>query len=293
MTRYQPLWYQSADDLRLFARYYPAPNRDFTLLCMHGLTRNAADFEGLIDHLAGNQAILAVDQRGRGNSDHDPDPSRYQIAVYAEDMFTLLEHQGITDTVLLGTSMGGLIAMQMLAMRPDLIRGVVLNDIGAVIEGAGLTRIQNYAGRSARPLATWQQAAEQARRVNGGAFPDYTDADWLRFARRQYRENSEGELVLAYDPAIATASPAGTGEIASVDMWSFYDSLPDIPLLIIRGALSDVLSRECLEEMVRRKTRARGVEIANRGHAPALDEREALDAIETFLQVLPARRQAG
>lgn len=292
MTRYQPLWYQSSDGLRLFARHYAAPKRDITLLCMHGLARNAADFDGLVDHLAGDHPLLVVDQRGRGRSDYDPDPSRYQVAVYAEDMFTLLEHEGITNTVLIGTSMGGLIAMQMLAMRPDLIRGLVLNDIGAVIEGAGLARIQSYVSRP-QPVVNWQQAAEQVRRINGVAFPDYTDTDWLRFAKRQYRENAQGELTLAYDPAIADANPAGTAQAASVDMWSFYDSLPDVPLLIIRGALSDILSRECLQEMVRRKAGARSVEISNRGHAPALDEQEALEAIEAFLQTLPAHSQAG
>ncbi|HLS97893.1 MAG: alpha/beta hydrolase [Porticoccaceae bacterium] len=280
MTPYAPLWYQSRDGLDLFARHYPGDG-PFPLLCMHGLTRNSADFEDLVEHLAGRYPILAVDQRGRGESAWDPEPARYQVPVYAEDMFTLLERQGITGAVLIGTSMGGLIAMQMLAMRPDLVKGLVLNDIGAVIEAAGLARIQDYMGKAPVPVTSWGEAARQTRAVNGLAFPDYGDDDWLRFARRLYRENSEGQPVIAFDPAIAPAPTPGA--VRAVDMWAFYDSLPDVPLLIIRGALSDLLSGDCVAEMVRRKTRARAVEIPNRGHAPALDEPEAVAAIEAFL----------
>ena len=280
MTDFAPLWYQSQDGLDLFARQYPgkAPPH---LLCMHGLTRNSADFEGLVDQLEGRYPVLAVDQRGRGQSAWDPEPARYQVPVYAEDMFTLLERQGITSTVLIGTSMGGLIALQMLAMPPDLVKGIVLNDIGAVIEADGLARIQGYMGKPPAPVTTWEQAARQTRAVNGLAFPDYTDEDWLRFARRLYRENDAGHPVIAFDPAIAPA-PA-SGEVQAVDMWAFYDSLPDIPLLIIRGALSDLLSAECVAGMVRRKRRAAAVTIPNRGHAPALDEPEAVSAIAEFL----------
>ncbi len=282
MTDYRPLWFQSEDGLRLFARHYPAEASPFTLLCMHGLTRNSADFEGLMPHLAGRYDCLVVDQRGRGQSDWDPNPSRYQVPVYAEDMFTLLQRHGAGKAVLLGTSMGGLIAMQMLAMRPDLIQGVILNDVGAVIAGEGLTRIQGYVGK-AEPVATWQEAAQQTRAINAIAFPDYRDEDWLRVARRQYREDDEGRPVAAYDPAIARFFAASGGDL---DMWDFYDCLPDIPMLILRGELSDLMSRACLEEMARRKPAAQAVEIANRGHAPALDEPQAVAAIGDFLDSL-------
>jgi len=285
MSDFQPYWYTSSDGLKLYARDYGPGKAPFTVLCMHGLTRNSADFEGLIDLLRPHYPLLVVDQRGRGQSQYDSDPSRYQVPVYAADMFTLLDSKGITDVVLIGTSMGGLIAMQMLAMRPDLIRGVVLNDIGAVIEGAGLARIQSYVG-SRSAAADWQEAARQAQRINGAAFPDYSDADWLRFARRLYRENSEGLLEPAYDPAIAQNPPAGDGGPTSVELWPLFDALASVPMLIVRGAHSDILSSPCVAEMLRRKPGARAVEIPNRGHAPALDEPQAVTAIVTFLEDL-------
>ncbi|MAT50365.1 MAG: alpha/beta hydrolase [Porticoccaceae bacterium] len=285
MTACEDIWYQSVDGLKLYAARYRQNNAPFTLLCMHGLTRNSADFEGLIAALHSDFDILAVDQRGRGRSQYDSDPKRYVVPVYATDMFTLLERRGIERTVLVGTSMGGLIAMQMMAMRPDLIAGVILNDIGAEIDGAGLARIQGYVGKS-RPVSNWEEATAEAKALNADAFPDYTEADWRRFARRLFQQNEDGVPVLAYDPAIANSTPSGKGGSGNVDMWSFYDSLPDLPTLIIRGALSDILSADCVAEMVRRKRAATAVEVSNRGHAPALDEPDALAAIRTFLASL-------
>lgn len=286
MNEYQHHWYTSSDGLKLYARDYGPGSAPFTLLCMHGLTRNSADFEGLIEHLRPDYRILAVDQRGRGNSAMDPDPSRYQVPVYAADMFTLLDGLGITDAVLIGTSMGGLIAMQMLAMRPEIVRGLILNDIGAVIEGEGLARIQGYVGKNSIPASNWQQAAEQTKQLNSHAFPDYNDDDWLRFARRQYRETPQGLLQLAYDPAIAQAAPAGDGGAASMALWPLFDALKDVPMLMVRGAHSDILSQGTVDEMLSRKSQAKAVSIPNRGHAPMLDEAHAVLAIQDFLRSL-------
>lgn len=286
MSDYQSHWYESSDGLKLYSRDYSEGAAPFTVLCMHGLTRNSADFEGLIEHLRPHYPLLVVDQRGRGQSAYDPDPSRYQVPVYAADMFTLLDNRGITDVVLIGTSMGGLIAMQMLAMRPEMIRGVILNDIGAVIEGEGLTRIQGYVGKSTKPASNWQQAADQTKAVNGDAFPDYSNTDWLRFAHRLYRENSQGLPELAYDPAISQTPPAGDGSAVSVELWPLFDALAAVPMLIVRGAHSDILSAQCVAEMLRRKPGAKAVEISNRGHAPMLDEPQAVAAIKNFLESL-------
>src|SRR5690606_13410421 len=150
----------------------------------------------------------------------DPEPARYQRPVRAADVFPRRDRQGTTGAGLLGACVGGRIALQMLAMRPDLVKGLVLNDIGAVIEAAGLARIQDYMGKAPVPVTSWGEAARQTRAVNGLAFPDYGDDDWLRFARRLYRENSEGQPVIAFDPAIAPAPTPGA--VRAVDMWAFY-----------------------------------------------------------------------
>ncbi len=178
MNDYISLWYTSEDGLQLYAREYPGPAEPFSLLCLHGLSRNSADFEGLCDALAGDYHMLAADQRGRGLSDHDPNPERYQVPVYVDDMVTLLTRSHIRRAVLVGTSMGGLIAMQLLAARPDLVAGVILNDIGAVVESAGLARIQDYVGKQ-KPPRDWEEAAAQAKALNAQAFPDFTDDEAL------------------------------------------------------------------------------------------------------------------
>jgi pimeloyl-ACP methyl ester carboxylesterase len=284
MTDFHPVWYNSSDHLRLFAREYRRAESPFTLLCMHGLTRNSADFEAFCDVLAGHYHILVPDQRGRGYSEYDPEPARYQIATYVEDMFQLLREKRVERVVPIGTSMGGIIAMQMLAERPAAIRGLILNDVGAEVEARGLNRIQQYVGRETPP-GNWSEAAEQTRRINEIALPDYTDEDWQRLARKYYHEDSDGKPVRNYDPRIA---PAGDdpGPASAMDLWPLFDSLPDVPMLVIRGEHSDILSRKCLADMAARRSDLQTAEIPNRGHAPMLDEPEALAAIRRFLDAL-------
>lgn len=285
MSDYISLWYTSEDDLQLYAREYPGPEEPFSLLCLHGLSRNSADFEGLCGILAGDYHMLAPDQRGRGLSDHDPNPERYQVPVYADDMVTLLTRSHIRRAVLVGTSMGGLIAMQLLAARPDLVAGVILNDIGAVVESAGLARIQGYVGKQKTP-EDWGEAAAQARSLNAQAFPDFSDDDWQRFAHRLYREDDDGRPVLAYDPMIAVPAGNQTEAPRAMDLWSLFETVPPVPKLVIRGALSDILSAECVHQMEAKLPALESVEIPNRGHAPLLDEPEAVAAIRDFLDRL-------
>ena len=172
--------------------------------------------------------------------------------------------------------------MMMAAMRPGCLQAAILNDIGPEIDQAGLDRIKEYVGKSA-PVFDWNDAADQVKALNKEAFPDYGDDDWMKFAQRTFNENEDGVPVLAYDPEISRPIDEDQSSAAPPDLWPFYDALIPVPTLLIRGALSDILSRDCVAEMVRRKPDLATLELADRGHAPMLNEPEALATIRTFL----------
>lgn len=286
MTDFADYWYESADGLRLYARDYPGPGGDaLPALCMHGLSRNAADFAGLAAHLARERRVIVVDQRGRGRSAWDPTPANYTPAVYVEDMFKLLDELGLDRVVLIGTSMGGLMSFLMAARAPQRFAGMVINDIGPVIDPAGLARVQGDIGKSA-PVSNWEEAAAEARRINGLAFPDYGDAEWLAFARNLYVEDG-GVPVLAHDPAIAEPmkKPQETGAVPP-DPWPVFDAAAAVPMLLIRGELSDILAPDCVAEMRARDEDLVVVEVPRVGHAPMLTEPAALTGIDRFLSDL-------
>lgn len=281
--------YPSADGrLQLFARNYPGDGPP--LLMMHGLTRNASDFDGLAAELAGRYRMVIADQRGRGHSDWDPDPGNYSPATYCADMFSLIDQLQLDRPILIGTSMGGLMAMIMATMRPDSFRGIVLNDVGPAVEQAGLDRIASYVGVS-EPVANWGDAAAYCRRTNSYAFPEYHDAQWHAFAKRVFRENDSGIPVLAYDPAISVGLNSANPTAVPPDLWSIWRQLAALPILSIRGGLSDILSRQTQARMLEMHPRMQAVTVNNVGHAPMLDEPEALTAITSFLAAVAT--QAG
>lgn len=250
---------------------------------MHGLTRNSADFEPLAEHLAPRYRLVVPDQRGRGLSDYDSDPANYRPDIYAADMFALLDGLSITQAGLIGTSMGGLIAMIMTATQPDRIAGIVLNDIGPHIEASGLARIQGYVGPT-QDAADWDEAAARCAAVNAVALPDFGPQDWLAFARRTCIQTPEGRIRFAYDPAIALSTRGAQPATLPPDLWPLWDMLADKPVLALRGGHSDLLSAATVAEMGKRHRGAfTAIDVPNRGHAPILDEPAALSAIETFL----------
>lgn len=283
MAEYEDIYYQSGDGLRLYARDYTHSSPRATILCMHGLTRNSADFAGIADHLAPHYRLIVVEQRGRGNSAWDSNPSNYQPAVYVQDMFTLLDHLGLEKVVLMGTSLGGLMSMIMVLMQPQRFSAVIMNDIGPVINPAGLERIKDYVGKSVS-VSSWEDAVAQQKDVNGKEFPDFSDAQWLEFARALYRENDEGVPVLAYDPAISKPMNEAQDEAVPPDLWPAFEAMKPLPVLLIRGVLSDILAPECVAEMRSRKPDLVVAEIPARGHAPILDEPASIGAIDPFLE---------
>jgi len=278
---YEEYWITNVDDLRLYVRDYGCADPRLTVLCLHGLTRNTADFEPLVGQLDPAYRVLVVDQRGRGKSDYDPKPERYNVINYVADTWTILDHLDVAEVVVIGTSMGGLMAMLMTGMQPQRIRGAVLNDVGPVVEPDGIARIQAYVGKDPR-VESWTDAVALVRANNEHAFPDYEDAQWYTFARRMFIEDGDG-LRLAYDPAISQAISEDQTTAVPADLWPIFENMSNTPVLVVRGALSDILSVQTVVEMGRRHPDLVSVDVPQRGHAPMLDEPEALRAIKDFL----------
>jgi pimeloyl-ACP methyl ester carboxylesterase len=282
-------FWTSADGLTLHARDYPAASGPARApaICIHGLTRNARDFEDLAPHLAAQgRRVLAVDVRGRGASAWDADASHYTPAIYAADVIRLMDALAIARAVFIGTSMGGLIAMAVGALRPSAIAATVLNDVGPELGAQGLARIAGYVGGAA-VIATWNDAAAYAQRINESAFPDFGPADWMAFARRLFTEKNSG-LQLDYDPNIAKAfKPPSEPSTPTPDLWPLFEGLAAHPLLTIRGATSDILTPAIAEHMRLAAPDMDYVEIPGVGHAPLLSEPEALRAIDDLLKRAP------
>jgi pimeloyl-ACP methyl ester carboxylesterase len=276
------------DGLRLHARDYGGGEGEAKLpvVCLHGLTRNARDFEELAPWIAARgRRVLALDVRGRGRSDWDPEPHRYHPGVYAGDVIALLQHAGVSRAVFVGTSMGGLIMMTLAAMRPDLIAGAVLNDVGVRIAEGGMVRIVAAVSASHPHVPSWEEAAAFAKAANRLAFPDYGDADWMAFARRLFEPDGHGKLRQAYDPAIAEPIKAAVATGAPApDLAPFFLGLvAGRPALLVHGALSDVLDRRTVEEMRLLAPAMDYAEVPGVGHAPMLTEAPALQAIARLL----------
>jgi pimeloyl-ACP methyl ester carboxylesterase len=282
--------FRSADGtLRLHAEVRGPKDAPLTVLCLHGLTRNAADFGFLALHLSSRYRVIAADQRGRRKSEWDPDPSNYQPATYAGDMFALLDGLGVDRVVVIGTSMGGLMAMLMGAAQPTRLVGMVLNDIGPEIPASGLRRLRDALNQRS-PAVTWAEAAAQSERLNKVAFPDYGEADWQAFARRTYVEDAAGHPVAAFDPNILKGLNETDLTAVTANLWPLWKHLGSIPILTIRGALSDIISTDILAAMGAAHPNFTALTLPNRGHAPMLDEPPAVHAIDAFLQKLETRR---
>jgi len=279
---FEDFWMTARDGVRLHARDYRNDAAPFTVLCLHGLSRNAADFDDLAAVLALRYRVVVMEQRGRGESGWDPEPANYHLGTYVRDTTELLDALGLDEVAVIGTSMGGLMGMAMGSATPERFRGLVLNDIGPVVEAAGLARIQGYVGRG-ESADSWAGAIAALRTISEAAFPDLDDAQWEAFARRLYRMRADGRLELAYDPAIAEPMNADIGAAVPPDLWSLFDGLSSLPVLVIRGALSDILAAQTVAEMARRHPQLGHVEVPQVGHAPLLSEPAALGAIEAFL----------
>ncbi len=279
-------FYTSPDGLKLHYRDYSGPaNAPLTVLCIPGLTRNARDFEALAPHLATRYRVLCAELRGRGLSEYAKDPSTYVPPVYARDIAALIKSTGLAQVALIGTSLGGIISMILAGVMPAKLLGVVLNDIGPEIDPAGLARIAGYLGKT-KPITTWDEAAAAVQMLDGTIYPGYQQADWLKMARRRFVQNPDGSFRPDYDLNI---SKPFAGSTAAVDLWPFFLSMKRIPVLAIRGGTSDLLNPAVFARMKQELPHLRQATVPPHGHAPYLDEPEALEAIDSFLATLPPR----
>lgn len=289
MAAYAERRFTSPDGLSLYARDYPGADGPVRLpvIAIHGLTRNSADFDAIASLIAqSGRRVLAVDVRGRGQSDRAPDPMTYQPPVYARDILALMQQAGIERAVFMGTSMGGLITMAVAALKSKAIAAAILNDIGPEVDPAGLARIAAYAGQPV-DTPTWAAAAAYVKTHNAVAFPEYTDTDWDVFARRVFRDGPDGP-VLDYDPDISVPIRAMGAKGLVPNLWPFFTRLAKgRPTLLIRGGTSDLLSAGIAAKMRKKAPKMAYAEITGVGHAPMLDEPEARAAIFEFLREQP------
>jgi pimeloyl-ACP methyl ester carboxylesterase len=268
-------FFTAEDGARLF---YTDEGAGLPLLCLAGLTRTGADFDYLAPHLPAGVRLIRPDYRGRGQSDWTG-AATYTIVQEATDALALLDHLGIDRAAVLGTSRGGLIAMYLAVAAPDRLRGICFNDIGPVIEPAGLARIKDYVGRNPAAKTHAEVAARMPAAMEG--FANVPPARWLAEAQRLYEEKPDG-LVNRYDPELRVAFLAAF-DAPPVDLWPAFDACAGLPLALLRGENSDLLSAQTAEEMRRRRPDMIFAEAPDRGHIPFLDEAESLEAIHRWL----------
>jgi len=277
--------YRSQDGLSLAARVFAAPGSDRTpLLCLPGLSRNSRDFIALGRYLSAHpseaRTVVALDYRGRGLSDSDRNWRNYKPLVEAQDTLTACVVLGIEQAILVGTSRGGIITMLIGALRPALLGGVVLNDIGPIVEGTGLARIKNYL--TARRLArSWDEAIAMLRHVNEGQFPGLAPEDW-RYLAEAYFAETPGGLVPQFDPNLVRAIEDADFSERIPPLWPQFHALRRVPVLAIRGEFSDILSQRTLGLMAESHPQFEQLTVRGQGHAPLLRDHETMARIAAF-----------
>jgi len=281
------------DGLRLHVRAWgPRLAALLPVVCLPGLARTVADFETLASALAsganGPRSVLALDLRGRGRSDYDRNPKNYNVQVELADVLAVLTALAVDQAVFIGTSRGGILTMLLAVARPTALAGCVLNDVGPVIETVGLMRIKSYLGKLPQ-VASLHEAADVLRRLLAAQFPKLSDDDWVAFARRTFKDDG-GRIVPDYDVRLGKT-------LAQIDptrpvpaLWKEFNALARVPLLVIRGGNSDILSRATVAAMQTRHPAMEAVEVADQGHAPLLSDPALIARIAAFAESCDARR---
>ncbi|RYH10548.1 alpha/beta fold hydrolase [Tropicimonas sp. IMCC6043] len=271
-------FFTTDDGLRLA---YDDQGSGHPLLCLPGLSRNMADFLPVVASFADRARILRLDNRGRGQSDRDPDYRNYNVLREGMDALALLDHLGLEKVSILGTSRGGLIAMGLAASCPDRLAGVILNDIGPVVEPEGLADIASYIGM--RPgYASYDDATERLPAAMAPRFQGVPRETWRAHAEALWIETPEG-LDIRYDPALRRSILEAAADGTLPEIWPLFEALAPLPVGLIRGANSNILSADTAAEMCRRHPGILFGEVADRGHVPFLDEPAALGIIEKYL----------
>lgn len=296
MTRqietFREIRFTARDGLRLYGRHYPAAKGDGTprrpVICLAGLTRNSRDFhvvaQALSQRVTTPRDVYTLDYRGRGLSQSDAEWRNYNVPFEAMDVLDFLTVTELHGAAILGTSRGGIIAMVMAAMQPKSVGPVVLNDIGPVIDQKGLGRISAYVGRIPLP-ATWADAGTLVHDMGKRSFPNVSADEWVDVARQWFNEH-KGRPAPGYDPALANALSVLDGPIPA--LWPQFEALKRVPVMVLRGALSDILSPETVTEMARRHPALTSMTVPAQGHAPLLRDDETIGSIAEFLSATEA-----
>jgi pimeloyl-ACP methyl ester carboxylesterase len=279
-ARYEDRYLMVRDGLKLHYRDYPGAADRPPILCLHGLTRNSRDWAEFAERYSPRFRVIALEFRGRAGSDYDPVPQRYNPLTYAGDVIELLDHLGIAQAIFVGTSLGGLVTMTIAATMSQRICATILNDIGPDVEPSGVERILTYVGKDPR-FKSWDEAADAIAANYGSSFDRYTREDWVKMAKRNCREDN-GEICFDYDMAIAEPFKT-SGPTPHVDLWPFFAILAQKPLLVVRGSKSDLLTASTAAKMQEVAPQMKLAVVPGVGHAPELNELEAVEAIDDFL----------
>ncbi len=274
----ESLFVTAPDGLALHVRAYGAADSRLPIVCLPGLSRTEADFEALGNRFASDagspRRVYALDYRGRGLSGYDPDWRNYDPRVELADVLAVTTALGIERAIFVGTSRGGILTMLLAVARPSLIAGAVLNDIGPVVEMQGLLRIKSYIGKTPRPN-NYADGVTVLRRLFSAQFPKLSDAQWLAWAHRSWKDDG-GLLTARYDPKLANTLETVTPDTLPPPLWAQFEALPSVPVMVIRGLLSDLLSSETVTAMRARRENLEVVEVPDQGHAPLLDDETTL-----------------
>jgi len=270
--------FTTSDGLRL---HYTDEGTGLPILCLAGLTRTTLDFDYVTPHLSGHR-LIKLDYRGRGQSDWDSDWKNYALPIECRDVLELMAHLSLDKVAILGTSRGGLNAMGLAAAAKDRLLGVALNDIGPVIEPAGLDIIRVYVGRNPAARTHKEMAATLAQIMVD--FQGVPESRWLEEARKHYVEGPKG-LSITYDPRLRDATLAAADE-PPIDLWPYFDALAGLPVASLRGANSNLLGSGTFAEMRKRRPDMIAVEIPGRGHVPFLDEPESVAALKDWIEAM-------
>ncbi len=290
--------FTSDDGLSLYYRVYGSDDSHDTILCLPGLTRNARDFHEIALRLADRYRVISADPRGRGMSDRDPNWHNYNIPTYMPDLDRLMDVADVPEAIFLGTSMGGLMSMTLAYQQPERVRAIILNDIGPEADPAGVRRILNYVGRQT-PVRDWDAAVDQLHSTYSVGIPKRPREYWEERVRLAYREGDDGRPELDMDMKIGDAIRHSVRVLPAlkllrslnvmkevrgvpIDGWDSFRAV-DMPCLVMRGELSDILSEEIVERMQAVKPDLRVATIPGIGHSPYIEGPEMLGAIDTFL----------
>jgi pimeloyl-ACP methyl ester carboxylesterase len=283
--QFHDVFCQSADGLKIHAKTIgPQTGAALPVLCLPGLTRTADDFDVIARALASAPAprrVVAIDYRGRGLSDYDPDPAKYAVPMEMGDVLAVAASLGVSRAILLGTSRGGLISMGLAAAQPQLLAGVILNDIGPALEIGGLMKIKGYI-TDPPERATWDDAERGLRELFGSVFPTLDAAGWQAWTRRAFREKAGGGLERTYDVRLSKTLDSVTAETPLPEIWELFDKLVNLPVMLVHGGLSDLLSPRVIQTMATRHPDMDVVEVPDEGHAPLLADKPTVDRIVAF-----------